>query len=84
MQQFRSDKWRHQKKALWLALAVWAFVFVSPLFMILRELAGPGREVFHWLMGIAPLALLAAIVIINLKKRRDGREFGGGPHETMY
>ena len=40
------------RRLLWCSLAVWALVAVTPLFMILRELVGPGREAFN--IGMAP------------------------------
>jgi hypothetical protein len=55
---------------LWIAFAIWAFIFVSPLYMILRELVGPGREVFNWLMALLPFVLLGGIFTSWIVKRR--------------
>ena len=53
---------------LWV-FAVWALIIVTPLFMILRELVGPAREVFNAGMLIVPFALIAAVVVVSVLAR---------------
>jgi hypothetical protein len=54
---------------------VWALIFLTPLFMILRELVGPGREVFNSTMWTLPFislaAALCATLVIRLVNKRD-------------
>jgi hypothetical protein len=56
-------------------LVVWALIFVTPLFMILRELVGPAREVFNWTMWTLPFILLAgalmATLVVQLANKRS-------------
>ena len=59
------------RRVCWWGLAAWALVFLTPLFMILRELAGPGREVFHWVMWTAPFVLLGGGVILTMLDKSD-------------
>lgn len=58
-------------RALWCSLAVWALVAVTPLFMILRELVGPGREAFNIGMVILPLAIISALLAIEFIRRTN-------------
>ena len=59
------------RRFCWWGLAVWALVFMTPLFMILRELAGAGRGVFLWGMGTAPFVLLGGGVSLGLLEKSD-------------
>ena len=56
-------------RTLWCSLAVWALVAVTPLFMILRELVGPGREAFNIGIVILPLAIVGVILVIGLIRK---------------
>ena len=59
---------------------VWALIFLTPLFMILKELVGPGREVFNWTMWTLPFISLAGALVATLvlklatKKGVEARE----------
>jgi hypothetical protein len=57
------------RRLCWWSLAVWAVVFMTPLFIILRELVGPGRHVFEWAMWAAPFLLLGGGVALALLNR---------------
>ena len=59
------QKLRTLRRLLLWVFAAWALVIVTPLFMILRELVGPAREVFNVGMLIVPFALITAVVVVS-------------------
>ncbi len=65
----RPKQLRKLQVLLWWTLALWALIGVTPLFHILRELFGTGREVFNWIMIVLPVAVLAGVFLLGVMRK---------------